>query len=130
MNGMLLLAANGTDVFTKVSSMATDLYKSFLTIGGPIAIVSVAIALIVSMCSHNQKAVDASKQVIKWIVVAFFALFILGSVFTWVADKVGMDGTDFKSPTAMIENQTPNDNSEQFTQMLNDNNAIIEQMPG
>lgn len=129
MNGLLLLAANGSDVFSKVGTMATSLYKSFLTIGGPIAIVSVAIALIVSMCAHNQKAVDASKQVIKWIVVAFFALFILGSVFTWIATNVGTDGTEF-TYSAMIVNQVPSDSSEQVTQMLNDNNVVIDQIPG
>lgn len=87
----ILLAATSNDFFGKIGDMAKTVYDKILTIAGPIAILSIAVALIVSMTSHNQKAVDASKQVIKWILVAFIGLFLLSPIFAWI---VGSDGLD------------------------------------
>lgn len=99
-----ILAEGG--LFDVVGTMATNLYSEILMIAGPIAIVSVAIALIVSMTSHNQKAVDASKQVIKWVIVAFIAIFILGGAFTWIYNQVSSSGgtSTFTGPTGAIMN--------------------------
>lgn len=90
-NGILLAATSDGDFFKTIGGMAEKLYDKILTIAGPIAILSVAVALIVSMTSHNQKAVDASKQVIKWVIVAFIALFILSSVFAWIVGSEGLN---------------------------------------
>ena len=87
----ILLAATSNDIFGTIGNMAKTLYGKILTIAGPVAILSVAVALIVSMTVHNQKAVDASKQVIKWVVVAFIALFLLTSIFAWITGSEGLN---------------------------------------
>lgn len=64
MNTGILLAAEG--IFGQLETVANNIYQAILTIGGPVAIASIAVALVISMTSHNQKAVDASKQIIKF----------------------------------------------------------------
>lgn len=88
--GLLLSATASNGLFGTLKGGAETLYRDVLGIATPIAIASVAIALLVSMLSHNQKAVDASKQVIKWVVIAFIALFLLTTIFSWVSSAFNL----------------------------------------
>jgi len=93
--GILLSETAQTGIFAQLKTVADSLYSAILTIGGPVAIASIAVALVVSMTSHNQKAVDASKQVIKWIIIAFIVLFLLGSIFNWIVKGSGLSNEQF-----------------------------------
>lgn len=93
--GILLAQTAGTGIFDQLKTVADNIYSAILTIGGPVAIASIAVALVISMTSHNQKAVDASKQIIKWVIIAFAVLFVLGSIFNWIVGSSGLSNEQF-----------------------------------
>ena len=72
------------DIFSKGASFANGLYSSVVGISTPIALASIGIALLVSMLSHNQKMVDASRMLAKGVGATWVVLNALVWIFNYV----------------------------------------------
>lgn len=75
-----------SQLVTDTSNAAETIFKDIRKVATPIAAVSVAGALLVSFFSHNQRAVDMSRQIAKGAFITWIVLMILGSIFTYGKD--------------------------------------------
>ena len=122
--GLLLMIACLTVIRTHASTLPGDIskaagsiYKDIKLIATPIAAVSFVLALLISFLSHNQKAVDASRQTAKGILITWLVIMIGGAIFTYGKDIVNDisgagDIPTFESTTTTDSDDKTNDSDD------------------
>ena len=78
--------------FDTIKDAAKALYTDVKGIATIIAIASIAVALVVSFLSHNQRAVDASRTIIKGIIASWIFLMLLGPIFDYAGKYFDNNG--------------------------------------
>lgn len=86
----------GKDIFAIAKSGADTIYSNVLKVDTPIAAVSIIVAMLISMFSHNQKVIDESRQVAKTIFVAWIVINVIGAIMLFGSKLVqgGNSSTD------------------------------------
>lgn len=92
-NGVITLAEE-RDIFDVAKDSAGSIYTKVLMIDTPIAAVSIIIAMLVSMFSHNQKVIDESRQIAKSVAIAWLVINLIGAIFAFGKNLVGSDKSD------------------------------------
>lgn len=94
MLAVMLTVSAHADLISDITSAAANIYKDVKTIATPIAGLSFVIALLISFLSHNQRAVDASRQTAKGILITWVVIMIAGAIFTYADGKLGSSKND------------------------------------
>ena len=71
-----------TDFFSWLKSTAGKIYTSIYDVTNVVAAVAGLFCLLMLMFSHNQKSVDQYRDALKWIVLAWVAINIMGFILT------------------------------------------------
>lgn len=95
--------AETKDVFTTLGDAAKTFYNSVKGIATIVAIASIAVAIVVSFTSHNQKAVDTSRTIIKGIAISWAVLMLIGPIFDYAGSLVGVNNAG----TTAVGDTTP-----------------------
>lgn len=76
----VMTCAEEKDIFAVAKAGADTIYTKVLAVDTPIAAVSIIVAMLISMFSHNQKVIDESRQVAKTIFVAWIVINVIGAI--------------------------------------------------
>lgn len=79
-NCVMTFADGEKDIFEVAKAGADTIYTKVLAVDTPIAAVSIIVAMLISMFSHNQKVIDESRQVAKTIFVAWIVINVIGAI--------------------------------------------------
>lgn len=71
------------DLADDVNTAASSVYSDVVKVSTPLAVVSIAVALLFTYFSHNPKVVDASRTTAKGIAITWVVIMILGALFTY-----------------------------------------------
>lgn len=74
--------AGGTDFFSWLKSTAGSIYSSLYDVTNVAAALAGLFCLLMLMFSHNQKSTDQYRDALKWIVLAWVAINIMGFILT------------------------------------------------
>lgn len=80
---VMCIATSRADIVSDVTTIATDIYHDVVKISTPIAVASVAIALLTSYFSHNPKTVEVTRGAAKGVAITWVVILILGALFTY-----------------------------------------------
>lgn len=100
---MSIITAHASTLPDDIAGSAKSVYADIRTIATPIAAVSFVIALVISFLSHNQRAVDASRQTAKGILITWLIIMIAGAIFAYGNDIVKNFSGAGDMPTTTIE---------------------------
>lgn len=95
---MITTSAYANDLPGKIVKAVNGVYENIRTIATPIAGLSFVIALLISFLSHNQRAVDASRQTAKGILITWIVIMIAGAIFSYANTVINGMSTE-KLPT-------------------------------
>lgn len=84
--------AYADDLGDIINNMANNLYALVRKIGTPIAGVSIAVALLMSWFSHDQKKIDMTRAISKYIIITYVILMLLGNIMNWIGGTFLTDG--------------------------------------
>lgn len=89
---ILTSAAYADDLGDTINTMANNIYALVRKIGTPVAGASIAVALLMTMFSHEQKHIDVTRAIAKGIVITYVILMLLGNIMNWVSGTFLTDG--------------------------------------
>lgn len=107
---MSTITAKAATLPSDIVTVAGDLYADVLKIATPIAIVSFVVALLVSLFSHNQRAVDTSRGIAKGVLATWLVIMIAGAIFNYAAGQADKVTDSTTIPT--IDSTTTTDSNQ------------------
>lgn len=79
-----VMAAPGTDIWSRFSTIMKDIYGEIVAISTIVAVTVAAVALVVRMVSRNQRAVDEATSWLKRIIITWIVLNSLGFIVAYL----------------------------------------------
>ena len=81
-------AADGNELQTAIIKGAKAIFDLARAIATPIAIAAIAVALIMSWLSHDEKKIGMSRSIAKGVAATWVVLMILGYIFSFASTKL------------------------------------------
>ena len=97
-------AADGDELQTTIIDGARAIFDLARAIATPIAIAAIAVALIMSWLSHDEKKIGMSRSIAKGVAATWVVLMILGYIFNFASNKLVDSNKANDMTNTMFEN--------------------------